>query len=135
MVVWNEQYATGSRFIDQQHQVLIDNINHLEGMLTNTNLTRDDFGFLIHLVDFLEFYADSHFKYEEQCMKRYRCPAHAQNKLAHAQFMVFFRHFKQRCEAEGFRLEIIRELHQKMNSWIHDHLLEVDTQLKPCIKG
>ena len=93
MVPWNEKFSTGSSELDLQHRTLINNINHLEQMLTTTNLTREECEFLIHLVDFLETYADTHFNFEEQCMERYRCPAHQKNKQAHNQFRGFVQHF------------------------------------------
>jgi len=135
MVLWNEQFVTGSSTIDQQHRMLITNINHLESMLAGTNPTREEGEFLVHLVDFLEAYADAHFQFEEHCMEKYRCPAHARNKLAHAQFLEFFRQFKERSKAEGFRPDLLRSLHQKLSSWIQDHILQVDTQLRSCLKG
>jgi hemerythrin len=135
MVLWTEEFATGSDVIDQQHRMLINNINHLESMLTDTNPTREEGEFLAHLVDFLEAYAGTHFKFEEQCMQHYRCPAHTKNKEAHEQFIKFLHQFKERCRTEGMRLDVLRSLHHTLSMWIQDHILRVDTQLKPCIKA
>jgi hemerythrin len=30
---------------------------------------------------------------------------------------------------------MLRQLHQKLSSWIQEHILAVDTQLKPCLKS
>jgi len=133
MIIWNDQFATGSPDIDQQHRMLIFNINHLGWMLTNTNLSRESCEFLIHLTNFLEAYAQKHFRFEEACMERYRCPVHERNKQAHAQFLALLSHFKTRCRAEGFRPQIIQGLHQALASWIQEHILQVDSHLKPCI--
>jgi hemerythrin len=135
MVRWNEQFVTGSSKLDLQHRTLINNINHLEGMLITTNPTREECEFVIHLVEFLESYADTHFNLEEECMERYRCPAHKKNKEAHEQFRSFFKHFKERYNAEGFRREILLSLHKALSQWIEGHILQVDTQLRPCIKA
>jgi len=102
IVLWDERFATGSSTLDHQHRVLMDHVNHLAGMLTNTNPTLKECDFLIHLVDFLESYAASHFKFEEQCMESYRCPAHARNKEAHGQFMSYIQEFNRRFRIEGF---------------------------------
>lgn len=134
MVLWNKQFETGSSQLDLQHRTLINNINHLEGMLMTTNPTREECEFVIHLVEFLEDYADAHFNLEEECMERYRCPAHKKNKEAHEQFRAFFKHFKERYNAEGFRREILLSLHKAVDLWIEQHILRVDTQLRPCIK-
>ena len=133
MIVWNEQFVTGSDTIDQQHRTLIHNFNHLECLLTDTNPTRADCEFLIHMLDFLEGYVETHFRYEEDCMERHRCPVHAKNKQAHGQFMILFREFRSRSHAEGFRPEVIRSLYQTLGEWIQHHFLQVDTRLRPCI--
>jgi len=135
MIIWNERLETGSDTIDQQHLMLINNINHLECMLTETNPTREECEFLIHLINFLESYAEKHFKFEEQCMASHRCPVHAKNQEAHAQFIMFFQRFKERTRTEGFRQDVIRTMHQTISLWIEEHILKVDTQLKPCLKA
>src|SRR5690348_18311506 len=135
MVIWTERFATGSETLDQQHRLLINNLNLLESLLADTNHSREQGEFLIHLVDFLESYAITHFKFEEECMERYRCPVHAQNKQAHAQFMEFLREFKEHCRAQGLRPDVLRSLYQRLSSWVEEHLLGVDTQLRPCIKA
>jgi len=135
MVYWTEQFVTGSDTIDQQHRMLINNINHLETMLTDTNPSREEGEFLVRLVDFLESYAGTHFQFEEECMERYRCPAHAKNKQDHEHFLKFFHEFKERCAKEGLRQDVLRSLHQSLSSWIQEHILQVDTQLRPCLKG
>ena len=133
MILWHDQFTTGSSTIDQQHRMLIYNINHLECMLTDTNPTLEECEFLIRLVSFLEAYAEKHFKFEEGCMESYRCPVHAKNQQAHEVFLMFFQRFKERTKAEGFRPDVLRVLHQTISLWIQEHILQVDTQLKPCI--
>ena len=135
MILWNEQFETGSRTIDRQHRTLINNVNQLGEILASTNPTLKECNFLIQLVSFLEAYAENHFKFEENCMERYRCPAHQQNQEAHNQFRAFFHRFKERQRAEGFRPELLKDLHQMASAWIENHILRVDTQLRPCIKS
>jgi hemerythrin len=135
MVQWSDKFTTGSDTLDYQHQTLIDNINQLEKLLLLSHPTREDYEYIIQMVDFLEFYAHAHFKTEEQCMEAFRCPAHAQNKQAHADFMRFFSEFKTHNRAKGFPREIVEELHAVASRWIVEHILQVDTQLRPCMKG
>ena len=84
MLAWNPQYATGSDKLDQQHQVIIDYINLLEELLTHPDPTELDLDFAVHLVDYLEAYANIHFHGEEMCMEKYRCRAHAENQREHS---------------------------------------------------
>ena len=135
MVLWSQKFTTGSPNLDYQHQTLIDNINQLEQLLQVTNPSRQDCEFIIELVDYLEAYADKHFKFEEGCMETYRCPVHAKNKAAHGQFLAFFQQFKEHNKTVGFRHELLLELHATISQWIEGHILQVDTHLRKCIKG
>lgn len=135
MLKWTDKLATGSATLDHQHQTLIDNVNHLEEMLLISHPTRADYEFILQMVDFLEFYAHAHFQVEEECMAAYRCPVHNKNKQAHTTFLQFFSEFKQHNQKKGFPREIVEQLHQVASQWIVEHIMRVDTQLRPCMKG
>ena len=134
MIVWNEDFATGSTSIDSQHKTLILYINKLEEMLKNTRPTNQQIVFAHSLVDFLEQYAKTHFSFEEQCMECQRCPAHEVNRVQHAQFIEFFGRFHQKFRTEGFSVEAFTELHQTTSAWITSHILRIDTQLNSDMK-
>jgi hemerythrin len=133
MMLWTKQFETGSPVFDQQHRLLIDHINRLEDQLHTTNPSREEAEYVVYLLDYLGAYADLHFNGEEKCMESYRCPAHAQNQQEHERFRGFLRDYKRRCETEGFKLELLRNLHAMMGAWITEHILKIDTQLRPCI--
>jgi len=133
MLLWNEKFATGSPVIDEQHRELIRHLNEFEGMLIKTNPTTQDIVVIIEFLDFLEKYVDAHFSYEEDCMERHRCPVHQKNVHAHQQFRELFQKFKRSARKEGFRLPMLTELNQVINVWIQEHILAVDTSLKPCL--
>lgn len=134
MIIWTNEFETGSAKLDQQHRLLIDNINLLKDLLDTPDLGRQEAEFSVFLVDYLEAYANIHFKGEDGCMVAYRCPVHAINQQEHQRFRGFIRDYKRRCEREGFSVELLRQLHQVMRTWITEHILKVDTQLKPCIQ-
>lgn len=134
MLQWTEQFETGQTEIDAQHKTLIDYINRLEEMSHTTNPDRAEAEFLLNLVDFVETYTEVHFKHEESCMVKFRCPSYSDNKAAHGQFLDFFRKFKHRFESEGCRPDVLKELHDFCSSWIQSHILRLDMQLKPCIE-
>ncbi|HEU5395708.1 MAG TPA: hemerythrin domain-containing protein [Verrucomicrobiae bacterium] len=133
MITWTERFETGDALVDQQHQELIDNINYLECLLNSETRLLADFQFLIRVIEFLERYAADHFSYEERCMEWHRCPVHLQNQQAHGEFLAFFQRFKERWQREGFRTEIVRELHEALSHWIEGHICQVDLQLRPCL--
>jgi hemerythrin len=135
MLQWSQHFETGDPAIDSQHRALISHINRLEEMSHNTNPNRQEVEFILNLVDFVENYTQMHFSHEEDCMERHRCPAHQENKAAHNHFLNFFREFKRRFEAEGCRPNVLKDLHDACSSWIQDHILKIDTRLKPCLNA
>jgi len=134
VIVWNDNYGTGVKTVDDQHKLLILHINQLENLLKNQRPDSKDVSLFYTVSQFLEQYADMHFKFEEQCMESYRCPMHAKNKEQHAQFSDTIKRFNQRINAEGFNIEAFDELHRFTSSWITSHILRVDTQLLSCVK-
>ena len=108
MLVWNDRFATGLEAIDKQHKMLIDHINRLEELLTTPQPTRAEIEFAHTLVKFLESYANTHFQFEEQCMESYRCPVHAENKQMHAEFLEFFRRFKDKFKTDGYKADAFK---------------------------
>lgn len=135
MLIWTDKFSTGDDRLDQQHQTLIDNINQLEMMLMISFPTREEYEQMLKVIDFLEFYSHEHFRIEEQCMESYRCPMHQKNKQAHGQFISFFTQFKDHHRIHGFAHSEMVKLHDVAAKWIVDHILAIDTHLKPCIKG
>jgi hemerythrin len=133
MILWTNEFETGSTKLDLQHRLLIDNINLLEEELQNPSPVSDRGQFAARLLDYLETYANIHFRVEEQCMESHRCPAHAQNQQEHERFRDFIRNYRKLCFAEGFRVELLKDLHGVIRSWIEEHILKVDTQLRPCL--
>ena len=133
MLQWKVEFETGHSPIDTQHKMLVSYINRLEGLARSTNHDRHDAEFILQLIGFMETYIDVHFKMEEACMDSYKCPAHQENKEAHRNFLIFFRQFKLRFDAEGFRPEVLLELHESCSTWIQDHIMQIDMRLKPCL--
>jgi hemerythrin len=135
MLRWSEEFEIGHSLIDTQHKTLVNHINRLEGMSVITNPSREEVEFILKLVNFVETYIDVHFKLEEDCMESYRCPAHQENKEAHRKFLIFFGEFKDRFETAGCRQEVLIAFHKACSTWIQQHIMRIDVQLKPCLSG
>lgn len=66
-------------------------------------------------------------------MLRHRCPMHDKNKLAHSAFIQLFAGFQARYAVEGPQPELLLALHRTVANWIRDHILAIDTRLRPCL--
>ncbi len=133
MIAWTKDFETGSAKLDQQHRLLIDNVNLLKELLETPNPGKNEAELTSLLVEYLEAYANIHFSLEEHCMEAYRCPALALNQQEHQRLRTFIQDYKRQREIEGFKVELLQKLHEVMRNWIIEHILKVDTQLKPCI--
>ena len=133
MILWKKDFETGSLKLNEQHRLLVDSLNLLKEHLNTVDPSNDEMIIMVHLVDYLQAYTNIHFKGEERCMERYRCPAHAENRVEHERFRGFIRDYKKLCEIEGFKVELLRNLHQVMRTWVAEHILKIDTQLMPCV--
>jgi hemerythrin-like metal-binding protein len=102
-------------------------------MALTTNPNRREIEFFLQLVSFMDAYIAVHFKHEEECMASHKCPAYKENQAAHREFLLFFRKFKLRFETEGFRPEVVKELHESCDAWIQHHIMQIDVQLRPCL--
>jgi hemerythrin len=134
MLQWNEKFETGHMLIDTQHRVLISYVNRVEDLSQATNPSRDQVELFFRFMEFLETYILTHFQAEEDCMYRFRCPAHFENKKAHTEFLDYFRQFNRQLAIEGYHPDAAKELHNACAVWIQRHILRVDTQLKGCQK-
>ena len=132
MLEWMEEYATGVQLVDIQHRALIQQINRLEAMTKAEQVDPAEVG---RLVGFLGNYIVSHFKFEENCMKRRSCPAYQANKQAHDQIVVEWTQFKVQYDSEGADQELLQKLLERTQAWIKHHILKIDLQLKDSVTG
>lgn len=133
MIIWTEHFQTGSPELDQQHRLLIDNINQLEPLLRITNPSSRDIDFAFGLVEYLEAYANLHFQCEEACMEQVRCAVRKENCEGHRKFQNFISEYKSKCEKQGYSLELLRNLHRELETWICQHIGKIDVQLKKSL--
>jgi hemerythrin len=123
---WSAAYATGIEHIDDQHKMLFK-------MSEDFRLTLDEgkgqqvYGEFLRS---LHLYASGHFRLEEQCMAKYRCPVAQTNCVAHAKFKETVIRFQQRYEGYGFDRSIAGSLMDFLDRWLADHIGRIDVQLK-----
>lgn len=131
MLTWNASFETGSQLVDSQHKILFDKINALEKLIQKPNLNKAE---VDSFVEFLASYVANHFKFEEMCMLQHKCPAHAENKTAHAALIATLTAWKKEYDTKGATKEVLTKLHSVASSWIQNHIMKIDIQLRPCMK-
>lgn len=131
MVTWDERLATGWEEIDVQHRLLIETINRLDRLLEGPAPSAAQCQWLF---EFLEDYSVSHFRYEEGCMERARCPAHASNVAAHRAFLSSLNGFKEAYLSAQLTPHLLGEFRDLLHRWVSEHILSIDSKLRNCSK-
>jgi hemerythrin-like metal-binding protein len=134
MINWDEKLSTGDARIDSQHKVLIEKLNELEEAFSGNSVgeIRRTAG---EALDFLQFYAAWHFEQEEAAMAQVNCPAADENKRAHADFLKQFGQFYSQWQTSSMNLDLARTTYNHLASWVTDHILAVDVQIKPFVQN
>lgn len=130
LLSWDESLSTGDPDLDTQHKYLIEICNDLATAIEKKHEPK-----IIGMVlDVLMFYAESHFKKEEECMQRYRCAAAEPNQKAHGAFLAMLKAYQSEHEACQSPVELAIRIHQYLITWVTSHMAQVDTQLHSAIR-
>ena len=130
MIKWQESYSVGVYVLDEQHRELFNYCNDLEKILKDREVPKDT---VEQGLKFLEKYVTSHFGQEEKCMHQYACPMGKKNKLAHQKFIEAYKTFEKKFSQEKDHYQILRQLHDFLETWLVEHICKIDTRLKTCV--
>ena len=126
---WSENYATGSKAIDDDHKYLIKLINHYYSSVHRG----DPQASLDAILELLDKYILEHFGREEQLMYEIDYPGIAQHQKAHRKLIKAYRATKtsfhispDTFDADGF-LDFLQ-------TWLTQHILIEDMKYVPYIE-
>jgi hemerythrin len=129
LLSWDESLSTGDHDLDTQHRYLIEICNDLATAIEK----KHDPKITGMVLNVLMFYAESHFKKEEDCMQRYHCVVAERNQKAHATFLETLKAYQSEQEACQSPVELAIRIHQYLTTWIISHITHVDTHLHSAI--
>jgi len=127
---WSEEYATGIERVDEQHKTIFQMADDFRAALEEGG-GKQTYGLLL---DFLDRYCRSHFRFEERCMDDYQCPMAQKNKEDHERFVDVLSGFRQRYAVNGFDHAEACTLMDTIDRWLAEHICGVDMHLKHCAK-
>ena len=131
-VVWSDAYSTGEPEIDKQHKIIFQYLDDLEVHMNAGDISDK---YVKDLLDKLGIFTRSHFCYEEICMRRYKCPIGAKNKDIHTKLLKTYTEYRHQFDVQGVSDDLIQKVHDFLESWLLNHIIKIDTQLRPCIEG
>jgi hemerythrin len=131
MLNWHAGMTTGVPELDHHHRQIIDRFNEFTACISlGESERRAEAG---RILDFLQFYAQWHFRREEALMEKYRCPAAAENKRAHAEFLKRFGGLYEEWQTKGMDPVLVDDTFAALMEWIMNHIQGVDTRLKEVV--
>ena len=129
-IIWSEKYATNVASVDQQHQTIINEINHLLDLMKQGK-ARTEIG---SVIDFLDEYTKNHFADEEKIMAKYNCPVAEENMKQHAIFLAKIADYKEKIRSDSASTMVTLNVQKDLMDWLINHIEKIDMQLKTCVE-
>ncbi|EDY81248.1 hypothetical protein VDG1235_866 [Verrucomicrobiia bacterium DG1235] len=126
-IEWRNNFATNDPHIDEQHQQIFRFANKLEALADQENVDPREVDSVLR---FLENYIKNHFRYEEACMLKRHCPVAQRNRSEHLAFKAFLTRSMVAYHNDGYQQPWAKELHQKLENWLSNHICRIDVQLR-----
>ena len=128
---WNENLASGSHEIDDQHKELFTRVNALLKAFEKGTAGREE---ISKIVQFLTDYVVFHFGTEEKHMDRFGYSSTRQHKAQHEQFVKGFLRLKDRMLMEGINANLAQETKELVVDWLLNHIRYSDRALGMFLK-
>ncbi|WP_142850281.1 bacteriohemerythrin [Telmatospirillum sp. J64-1] len=127
---WDESMRIGVDFVDADHKVLVELINHVQDAIGD----REEFSTLGSVLRALADYTDYHFAREEKLLELCGYPELDEHRESHAALIGKLQGISRRYEAEP---ESVRadEVLEFLRSWLKDHILSHDRAYQPWCEG
>jgi hemerythrin len=126
LLKWYKKYSVNDELIDKQHQILFSIFNRL-----HANLGSDEnYHVFSSLVDDLVFYADYHFKLEEELMLEVGYQDIARHIQEHEYFSRKILQLQQSDDPGTFGRTL--ELIGFLSEWLLHHVIEEDRKIVNC---
>jgi hemerythrin len=109
--------------IDIQHQLLFEKFEAFQAAHQQRKTSPEE---LYRLFWFIQAYALTHFKEEEDLMRRIGFPDFAQHRSQHLEFNTQIERFKGQLQASGFTQQIVTDIGNFISHWLVDHIATMD---------
>lgn len=123
---WKSSYATGIEMVDFQHQKLVEYINELYDTALKSETSDKTRAVISKLFD----YVDTHFRDEEELMKKAEYEKFEEHKKEHTAFENKLKEYNDDI-IKGFPVTF--QLLNFLREWLQDHILVTDQKYVPHI--
>lgn len=132
-IIWRNAMSVNNDIIDHDHHFLINFINTIELLLK----TPDEKEMLVEVFDQMYDYTSKHFRREEVIQRKIEFPKSLHHKNAHVALLASLREIQKELDETNSFEEIEKKSNDVINflrSWLMDHIIKEDMQLKPYLE-
>ena len=129
-LAWNDNLASGSTDIDDQHKELFKRIDSLLIAFEKGTGRRE----VADIVQYLSDYVVFHFGNEERYMAKYAYSSMSAHKAQHEQFVKNFQKLKERLMMEGINEQLTADAKDLVVDWLINHIKYSDRALGMFLK-
>jgi hemerythrin-like metal-binding protein len=122
---WSDSYSVKDVKVDAQHKRLFEMLGELQDAMRNGSGKTE----LGKMLDFLADYTVTHFKDEEEVMKKLNMSDLAHHIKEHEDFVNFVVETIKKFKSEGANLAMLVTVHQQLGDWLVNHILKLDKEI------
>ena len=132
---FTDKYKTDIPLVDDEHRHLFEIIEQTNDLI-HSNLLHDKYDEIMHLLDELRSYTETHFSDEEDLMEKISYPGLDAQKKAHAAFVDKLVHIdiNELDEIDDHQQAYLFELINYLLNWLSNHILGSDKKIGEYIK-
>ena len=123
-IIWKEEFNTNVDEIDKQHRFLVNRINEL----IELKIMKEESANLYPILLLLVGYAQFHFEYEENFMKKNSYPKFLSHKMEHKKFIDKINAVDLSTIDEN-QEEALLSILEFIATWLESHILETDKRV------
>ncbi len=124
-MTWNDSLSIGNLEIDEQHKLFCEYLDHVITACSHGKCRSE----IEHTIQFLEFYAQSHFTSEENWMAKIGYPQMQQHQDMHKKFFSRVQELKKDLYASGETIVLVGKINLLLYDWLITHIKEMDAEL------
>lgn len=119
---WNSRYNLGIARIDSQHKMLVEEIGKLQEAMAKGNANK----VVSRTIDALHNYAKTHFREEEEMLRKAGFPELSDHRRYHNSFLEKIEQMKD--DYESGKSSITIRLNNFLGNWMISHIENIDRQ-------
>lgn len=124
-MTWSDSLSLGNLEIDHQHRLFCEYLDHVVEACHQGKCRSE----VEMTLQFLEFYARTHFASEEQWMQEVQYPLYQSHKALHNEFFARVSELRRELGVVGETITLVGKVNLLLFDWLTNHIKAADKDL------